>query len=137
MKSKLIFFLLPVLFILGYFLIAFSLPKYAALYFVVVLMVLADLYLWSSIKKTVFNYRKWLMALISVLYWLPFIALIALAVGALIVPIIDWNDVFRTYLVGFILVFYTAKLFPVIFLLLADIVRLIDKAFHLLDKEKR
>lgn len=137
MKSKLIFFLLPVLFILGYFLIVFSMPKYAGIYFVVVLMVLADLYLWSSIKKAVFNYRKWLMILISVLYWLPFSALIALAVGSLIVPIINWNDVFRTYLVGFILIFYTAKLFPVIFLLLADIVRLIDRFFHLLNKEKR
>ncbi len=137
MKSRVIYFLLPVLFVLGYFLIIFSMPKYAGSYFIFVLLILGDLYLWSSIKKAVFNYRKWLMMLISILYWLPFLALIFLVIGSLIFPIIDWNDVFRTYLVGFILVFYTAKLFPIIFLLLADIIRLIDRVFHLMDKEKR
>jgi len=107
------------------------------MYFAFVVIVLADLYLWSSIKKAVFNYRKWLMITISVFYWLPFFALVAFAVSASFLPIYNWNDVFRTYLLGIILVFYTAKLFPIIFLILADATRLIDRIYHLFNKEKR
>lgn len=136
-RSKLLYILLPVLLIVGYFLIAHELPKYAGQYVVFVIMVLADLYLWSSVKKQVFNYRIWLSILLSALYWLPFAALVGFGIGAAIVPIINWNDVFRTYLLGFILVFYTAKLFPVIFILLSDIIRVIDRIFHLFNKEKR
>lgn len=107
------------------------------MYFAFVVIVLADLYLWSSIKKAVFNYRKWLMITISLFYWLPFFALVAFAVSAAFLPIYNWNNVFRTYLLGIILVFYTAKLFPIIFLILADATRLIDRIYHLFNKEKR
>jgi uncharacterized protein len=136
-RSRLLYFILPILLVIGYFLISYSLPKYSGQYVIFVIMVLADLYLWSSVKKQVFNYRIWLSIVLSVLYWLPFIALIGFGIGAAIYPIIDWNDVFRTYLLGFILVFYTAKIFPVIFILLSDIVVVIDRIFVLFKKEKR
>jgi len=57
--------------------------------------------------------------------------------ASVFVPIIDWNDQFRTFLLGFILVFYAAKILPVVFLFLADIVRVIDKVFILFRKEER
>ena len=59
------------------------------------------------------------------------------AVSAALLPIVDWNDVFRTYFLGLILVFYAAKLFPVLFIFLADLVRLVNKIFHLFNREKR
>ena len=62
---------------------------------------------------------------------------IALMIASVFVPIIDWNDQFRTFLLGFILVFYAAKILPVVFLLLSDIVRIIDKLFVLAKKEGR
>lgn len=117
--------------------ISYVLPKYSGQYVVFVIMVLADLYLWSSVKKQVFNYRIWLSILLSILYWLPFIALIGFGIAAAFVPIIDWNDVFRTYLLGFILVFYTAKILPVIFILLSDIIVVIERMFILFKKENR
>ena len=112
-------------------------PRYTGQYVFFMVLVLADLYLWSSIKKAVFNYKKWLMASLSILYWLPFITLILFALGATIVPIIDWNDPLRTYLLGFIMVFYTAKLLPIVFLLLADFVRIINRMFVLIQKDGR
>lgn len=101
------------------------------------IILLGDIYLWSSIKKAVFNYKKWLSLSLSFLYWLPLILLLIFAVGAIFVPVIDWNDQLRTYLLGFVFVFYTAKLLPIIFLLLSDFVRVITKIFILLNKQKR
>jgi len=102
-----------------------------------VLLFLADLYLWSSVRKQIFSYRKWLKLAVSFIYWLPLILVIGLMAVSVFVPIIDWNDQFRTFLLGFILVFYAAKILPVVFLFLADIVRVIDKIFVLFKKEER
>ena len=137
MKAKYHYILWPIILIAGYFLVYLTMPRYAGQYFVLVVMVLADLYLWSSIKKQVFNYRHWLTITISILYWLPFGALVASAVAASLIPIVDWNDPFRTYVFGFIFVIYTAKLLPIIFLLLSDFIRVIDKIFVLVKKENR
>jgi len=137
MKQKFFYLIIPILLIAGYLLIAFSLPKYSGQYFVFVILMFADLYLWSSARKQVFSYRKWLKVLLTFIYWLPAIMLLGFLVSAAVLPIVDWNDPFRTYFLGFILVFYTAKLFPVTFLLLADMVRLFNKVFHLFNKEKR
>ena len=137
MKQKLIYFILPVVLIIGYFLIAYALPKYAGQYFVFVMLVLMDIYLWSSVKKQVFNYRTYLSVILSILYWLPFATLAGFGIAAAIIPVVEWNDVFRTYLLGFIFIFYAAKLLPVIFILLSDIVLVIDRIFVLFIKEKR
>lgn len=137
MKQRLIYFLLPIILIVGYFIISSALPKYAGQYVVFVLLILMDIYLWSSVKKQVFNYRKYLSILLSSLYWLPFIALAGFGIAAAIIPIINWNDTFRTYLLGFIFVFYMAKLLPVVFILLSDILLVIDRVFVLFKKEKR
>lgn len=136
MKQKLIYFILPVVLIIGYFLIAYALPKYAGQYFVFVMLVLMDIYLWSSVKKQVFNYRTYLSVILSILYWLPFATLAGFGIAAAIIPVVEWNDVFRTYLLGFIFIFYAAKLLPVIFILLSDIVLVIDRIFVLFKKEK-
>ena len=115
----------------------FKLPKYSGQYVFMVLLFLADLYLWSSVRKQVFSYRKWLKLTVTFIYWLPLILVIGLMVASVFVPIIDWNDQFRTFLLGFILIFYAAKILPVVFLFLADIVRVIDKVFILFKKEER
>lgn len=137
MQRKLNYLLIPVLLVLGYLILMFKLPKYSGQYVFMVLLFLADLYLWSSVRKQVFSYRKWLKLAVSFIYWLPLILVIGLMAASVFVPIIDWNDQFRTFLLGFILVFYAAKILPVVFLFLADIVRVIDKVFILFRKEER
>lgn len=137
MKFKLNYLILPIILIIGYFLLNYSLPVYTGKYVFVVIIILADFYLWSSVKKQVFNYRNWLRILIIFVYWLPLILLAILFVGSVLMPIIDWNDVLRTYMVGIILVFYTAKILPITFLLLADAVRVIQKLFLIGKKDSR
>ena len=137
MQKKLNYLLIPVLLVLGYLILIYKLPKYSGQYIFMVLLFLADLYLWSSVRKQIFSYRKWLKLAVTFIYWLPLILVIGLMAASVFVPIIDWNDQFRTFLLGFILVFYAAKILPVVFLFLADIVRVIDKIFVLFKKEER
>jgi len=137
MQKKVSYLLIPVLLIIGYLILSFKLPKYSGQYVFMVLLFLADLYLWTSVSKQIFSYRKWLKSLVVFIYWLPLIMVIALMAASIFVPIIDWDDQFRTFLLGFILVFYAAKILPVVFLILADIVRVIDKIFALTKKEER
>jgi len=137
MQRKLNYLLIPILLVLGYLILMFKLPKYSGQYVFMVLLFLADLYLWSSVRKQVFSYRKWLKLTVTFIYWLPLILVIGLMTASVFIPIIDWNDQFRTFLLGFILVFYAAKILPVVFLFLADIVRVIDKVFILIKKEER
>ncbi len=58
-------------------------------------------------------------------------------ISSVFIPITNWNDVLRTYIVGVVLVFYTAKILPVSFLLLADAVRVIQKLFIIGKKDSR
>ena len=102
-----------------------------------VILILADFYLWSSVKKQVFNYRNWLRIVIIFIYWLPLLLLVILIVGSTLIPVINWNDALRTYMVGTILIFYTAKILPITFLVLADIVRVIQKLFLIGKKVER
>ena len=121
----------------GFFLLKYSMPKYTFQYIFMVMIILADLYLWSSVKKQVFNYRNWLRVLIISIYWLPLGLLAVFFIGSFIVPLIDWSNPIRTYLLGVIFVFYTAKLLPITFLILADLVRVIQKLFLVSKKDQR
>jgi len=112
-------------------------PRYSGQYIFLVVLILADFYLWSSLKKQVFNYRNWLRILIISIYWLPLILLALFVTGSYFYSIIHWNDVLRTYIIGIILSFYTAKILPITFLILSDIVRVIQKLFVVSNKKKR
>jgi len=115
----------------------YSFPIYVNKYIFLVIIVIADFYLWSSVKKQVFNYRHWLRITIIFIYWLPLLLLTTILVGSMFIPIVNWNDVLRTYMVGIIMVFYTAKVLPITFLILADAVRIAQKLFVIGKKETR
>jgi len=137
MKLRLSLILTPILLVLGYLLLNAYLPKYSGQFVFMVILFFADLYLWSSITKKIFSNTIWLRVLIISLYWLPLAMVIFIMVGAVFVPITEWNDPFRTIWFGIIIVFYVSKMLPVFFLLLADFLRLMSKAFHLINKGNR
>ncbi len=137
LRRKIYYVLIPFLLLAAYLVLHFRMPGYSSQYVFIVILFLLDLYLWTSVRKQVFSYRKWLKIAISFIYWLPMILIIAMMIYAVFVPVINWNDQWRTLLTGFVLIFYAAKLLPIIFLLLADIVRVIDRIFVLFKKEER
>lgn len=137
MKFKLNYLIIFISLIAGYFLLRIGLPVYSGQYLFLVIIVLADLYLWSSVKKLVFNYKNWLRITMISLYWLPLFLLMITVVFSAIIPMQQWNGPLRTYLIGSVLIFYTAKLLPLIFLILSDIIRVIQKLFIVGNKTKR
>ncbi len=137
MKFKPQYLLIPLLMLVGYFFVKWSMPRYTGMYLLSLLLVVGDIYLWSAFRKRVFSYNKLLRLLLIAVYWLPLMAAGFAIAGAVIVPIVEWNDVFRNYLFGSILIVYTAKLLPILFLLLADTARIIGRSFHLSKKDKR
>ncbi len=125
------------LIIAGYFILAHQLPLYKKQYSLIIVLFFADLYLWSALRKTIFSYKFWHKYLVTFLFWLPLMMVAVLIAGSIFRPIQDWNDVFRTYWVGFILVFYTAKMFPLFFLLIADLWRVVQKVPVVFNKSRR
>ncbi len=138
MKYKLQYLIIPVLlFVAGYFLVKASMPRYTGMYWLSTLLLMGDIYLWAGFRKKVFSYNLLIRILLIVLYWLSFLGVIFILVGSAIVPIIRWNDVFRTYLFGFVFAVYVAKLLPILFYLMADTGKLIRRFFHLSKKDNR
>ncbi|MBE0652129.1 MAG: metallophosphoesterase [Bacteroidales bacterium] len=137
MKSKVVSFSIILALIAGYFLFAHEMPAYTGRYLIFVVLLFMDLYLWSAVRKTIFSYQLWLKKTITFIFWLPLMMVVFLIAGGVIKPIIDWNDAFKTYWVGFILVFYAAKLFPMFFLVIADLVRLVQRLPVFFKKEER
>lgn len=93
--------------------------------------------MWSVFRKKIFGYNLPVRVFLIGLYWLSLFSVFFIFIGAAVVPVMQWNDVFRTYLFGFVFSVYTAKLFPILFYLLADFSAFIKKTFHLTDKKKR
>jgi len=68
---------------------------------------------------------------VILLYWLPALALIGTAVSSFFIGLDQWNDTLRTYTFGTILVFYVAKMIPLLFLFLNDFFRLIRYTIYM------
>lgn len=137
MKSLLQFIFVLLALVAGFFLFHYEMPHYTGVYAMMVVLLFADLYLWSALRKKIFSYRFWHKYVITFLFWLPLMMSLFLVIAAAVKPLIEWNDVFRTYWIGAILVFYASKLLPVLFLVIADLVRLIQKIPDFTRKEKR
>ncbi len=137
MKSKINIIIFPLLLLVGYVLLKLNMPIYASRYLFFVVVVLFDFYLWSSIKKQVFNYVRWIKVAIVSIYWMPLALIAFLLVSMSVTNIANWDSDIRTYILGIVLVFYTAKILPITFLLLADIVRVTQKLFIIVTKDNR
>ncbi len=131
------FILILVLLIAGWFSVNYTFPRYNFQYIALSVLIIGDLYLWTAVRKSVFHYGYFWKIVITVLFWLPMIMLLLMIFGALIIPSTHWNPVVITYLTGFVLVFYAAKIFPLLFLTVSDLLRVLKKSFHLFNKNKR
>lgn len=138
LKSKIISFLLLFgILVIGWFSVSYSFPKYTGQYLAMSILFLSDLYLWSAFRKWVFHYGAFWKVILTALFWLPMMLVLWMIATSLFIPFIEWNDLFRTYLIGFILVFYAAKIFPLFFLLMADGLRFAKKVPEMFKKQGR
>ncbi|NQT77058.1 MAG: metallophosphoesterase [Bacteroidetes bacterium] len=109
----------------GYFIIAASYPKELSRFPFFVLILLLDLYLWLSVRRRVFSWNKFLKYITILSYWFPLLLVISMGVGSLFVNIYLWKPFLATFLGGIIFMIYSAKLFAIIFLLFADLLKII------------
>jgi len=133
--SGLIFISIAII-IVGYFITSFVYPKNAGRYPVFVAILLLDVYLWISIRKTIAKLFSILKYLIYAVYWFPLTVIVLFMGTSIFLPITTWNPAFRTYLFGIVFTIVVAKLFPIIFLIIDDIIRLFKILFSSIKKKK-
>ena len=122
-KIRYIFGFLVVILVI-YFVLRTALPKYSEFLPWFMLLLALDGYLWSSVRKWILSRKQWIAILLTGSYWLPAFLLLVSILAGLFVAFINWNVVVRTYIPGIISICYVSKVFPIIFLFLADILRI-------------
>ena len=109
----------------GIFLVlGIAFPVYMRFLPVLLLLFFLDGYLWSSVRRKFHDFHPVLRYTVLFLYWLPLILIICCIIAGFFVPFAEWNIPTRTLVPGIILIILVSKIFPVVFLLLADLLRL-------------
>ncbi|MEI6683031.1 MAG: metallophosphoesterase [Bacteroidota bacterium] len=98
-------------------------PKYAGMLATLFIFLVADGYLWYSVRGHIRKSGRAARIAATALYWLPVALLISIMVYGSFVAFLDWNLPLRTYILSLVLVLFLAKVFPVVALLIADITR--------------
>ena len=124
MRKLFVFLLSGVLLAIIYIVLRSAFPKSASLVPAFLILLLFDGYLWWSVRKKVNQWKPILKYTVATLFWLPLVLLVSSMIGGIFSPFIYWNIPVRTYMLGIILVAYTAKLLPSVFHLIADLIRL-------------
>ena len=107
-----------------YFVIEYYFPKSVGRYPLFVILVLADLYLYSAYHRKIWSWKRLNAILAVFIYWLPVLSVAFILIGSMLYPFEYWGKAFRNYLTGFILIGYFSKLVPIFFLIVADLIRL-------------
>jgi len=122
--------------IVGYFVVAAAFPKDLSRFPIFVIILILDLYLWFSIKKKVFAWRRPVKHIFTAFYWLPLLLVVAMAVVSIFVNIYSWKPHAATYMGGIVFVTYTSKLFAIIFFLIADLFSMARHAVRFIYHKK-
>jgi predicted MPP superfamily phosphohydrolase len=110
---------------LAYLIVLDLYPKNAGRFPFFALLFLGDLYLWNSVKAWINSKKRLIRYVLPALYWSPFVLLLALVGFSMVFTENDWNNTFKIYSFGFVFVVYASKLLPILFLLFADVIRLL------------
>jgi predicted MPP superfamily phosphohydrolase len=121
----------------AYFIIVDAFPKNATRFPFFLVFLGLDFYLWFSIRKKIIRFRPVIRYLVTILYWIPFVVFILTMLIAMLVPVYEWNTVLLTYLTGFVIMFYAAKILAIIFFFMADIYRVVHFSIRYARAKKR
>jgi predicted MPP superfamily phosphohydrolase len=125
MKSKYLYGLIITILLIAFFLIvAKEFPKNVSRLPFFFVLILLDTYLWFYIRRRIKKWSKPWKVLIGWFYWLSFILIMGMVFVSFIISYNEWDKVLKIYLGGVIFVFYAAKIFPIITMIIDDIRRL-------------
>ena len=124
MRKAFFFCLLFCLSLIIFLILIRAFPKNASLLPTLLILMILDGYLWFSIKDWVYHFRPVFKYPLTGFFWFPLILLVSSIITGMLVPFISWNLFLRTYIPGIILIVYVCKVFPILFLLFADIFRI-------------
>jgi len=136
MKKALYILLFIVFLVAAYFVTGALYPKYTSYFPVFAIILLLDVYLWFSLKNRIQALRPSMAFILTFLYWLPFFAMVMISVASVIVSFVEWNMIFYTYLSGSIFIIYAAKVLAVLFLFVADLVRVAQHSYRFVRQKK-
>jgi len=135
MKKTIRIILLILFLVASYLIILGFFPKNANRFPFLALLFLGDLYVFSAVKIWINQKKNSVRYLLSFAYWLPLFLLI-LAVATSVSHLSD--KVFRNatiYMFGFIFSAYAAKILPILFLLIADLIKGVRHVNHKVSKK--
>ena len=113
---------------IGFLVTAYTYPKELIRFPVYVLVLLADLYLWTSIRKMVKSWKRVPGYIFAGFYWLPMVLVMILGLISLSISPYQWPPVITNLFGGIILITYLSKLTVVFFFLLADLIKILRHA---------
>jgi len=112
------------LIVVGWFVVAEAFPKELNRYPIFVIGFLLDIYLWVSIRKTIQSWKPAVRCAFTGVYWLPLLIMLAIGISSLFVNLYLWRPQLATYTGGIVFIVYLAKLFVILFFLLADLIKI-------------
>lgn len=116
--TKIILFLVGIVSIVVLFLLLKSvLPEYAVRVPLIVALFAVDLMVYLYLGSIWRNMRKGWRVTIAIVWWLPLIVLVLFLFGSVVFPLASMNESLRTYLPGFSIIFFLAKIVLIIFLI--------------------
>ncbi len=137
MRKTILFISLIATLVVFYFILAEVFPKSASRFPFFAFLLILDIYLWFSLRKKVYSFMPALKIPVIFLYWLPLAVFIGLLILSMVIPFTSWNPAAITYLTGFVLAVYSAKLLTVIFFILADTVKILHFSLKFAKSKKK
>jgi len=108
-----------------YFLLWTIFPKNRGILTFLLINIFLDAYLWAWVKKTIKPWKQVFRRLTGLLFWFPMILLVGMVIYGFFAVFVDWNIYIKTYIISLFFCFFSCTFFPIIFLILADLFRLI------------
>lgn len=100
-------------------------PKFHGMITFFFIALLMDIYLWSSISRAISAQKPHFRYPITLLYWIPALLFVTLVIVGMFHPFLNWNIFLRTQLLSLVMITFIAKAIPIVFLLVADMLRVV------------
>ena len=126
-RNKKIFLILTGIILLAgiYYIILKTAPKSASYFPILLMLIGLDLVLWEAIRPLLMKFKKLFRIPAAILYWSPFVILVAVLLLSLLYEKYNPSASFFIYLMGFVFLMYTCKIVPALIVLMTKVIRLV------------